>query len=179
MTTTFGYWLPEAVWIMTSTDIPLEYPVARLIVAEVVLSPGSKVVGVKLTEAAAMGTPLMKTVLASNVAGAVPVFLTTMIISYPVAGAVAGVAYALTNWTFSYRVRLDPRPSSQYATAMDMVIAMATMMMVAMTGLTAFRFPLKVLRSFIDFHLQQSLLLIFLSAKTRDFSLLDCNRKSR
>jgi hypothetical protein len=53
------------------------------------------------------------------------------------------VTYAVVNSTFSYFVKLLPNPSSQYATAMDIVMAIATMMMVAMTGLTAFKFPLK------------------------------------
>jgi hypothetical protein len=46
-------------------------------------------------------------------------------------------AYAVENSTFSNFVNEPPSPSSQYATAMDIVMAMATMMIVAMTGLTA------------------------------------------
>jgi len=45
--------------------------------------------------------------------------------------------YAVVNSTFSNFVNEPPSPSSQYATAMDIVIAMATIMIVAITGLTA------------------------------------------
>lgn len=127
------------------------------------------------------GLPLNKVTAVLILAAADPVFLSSIWIIYGLPVVPAPVTYAVVNSTFSYLVNELPRPSSQYATAMDMVMAMATMMMVAMTGLTAFTFPRRVLFSFKNFNFfsSKTKFLHFYFFKSRRFSVAYLQLKSR
>jgi hypothetical protein len=128
---------------------------------------------------ATAGLPLYRISAALIVAVTDPVFFTFIVIVYVLPET---SAYAVVNSTFSYFVKLLPSPSSQYATAIDIVMAMATMMMVAMTGLTAFTFPRRVLRSLnfkFVFSSKNVSSIFCLFSKIRDSLLLVLQLESR